>query len=144
MLATVLFCAAEELPNTSALPAPLTELPLLLVDGQLVPMLDATIDTLAPETNADVVGPTDVAGVYDVAGVISAATGQAHFTLADGSTLDATYTGGLAACASCTITQVSPRVQRLEVTGNDITAGGLHLGQTGVTRTLRWDVYVVD
>jgi hypothetical protein len=42
------------------------------------------------------------------------------------------------------ITRVSARVQRLQVTGNDITAGGLHLGQTGVIRTLRWDLFVVD
>jgi alpha-glucosidase (family GH31 glycosyl hydrolase) len=129
---------------TATLPAPLTELPLLLVDGQLVPMLDATIDTLAPETNPDVIGPSDVAGVYDVAGVISATSGQAHFTLADGGTLDATYTGNLTSCTDCMITRVSARVQRLQVTGNDITAGGLHLGQTGVTRTLRWDLFVVD
>lgn len=126
------------------LPAPVTELPLLLVDGELVPLLDASIDTLAPETNPDVVGPTDVAGVYDVAGAISAGTGAARFTLADGGVLEATYTGALAPCTGCTITQVSPRVQRIEVTGNDVTAGGLHLGATGVTRTLRWDLYVID
>ena len=126
------------------MPAPVTELPLLLVDGQLVPLLDPTIDTLAPETNPDVVGPGDVAGVYDVAGVISAGTGAAHFTLADGSTLDATYTGGLATCTGCTITQVGARVQRVQVSGSDVTAGGLHLGETGVSRTLSWDLYVID
>jgi len=128
----------------ATLPAPLTELPLLLVDGQLVPMLDPTIDTLAPETNAGVVGPSDVAGVYDVTGVISAATGLASFTLAGGATLAASYAGGLAACTGCTITQVSARVQRIQVTGSDVTAGGLHLTQTNVARTLRWDLYVID
>jgi alpha-glucosidase (family GH31 glycosyl hydrolase) len=131
--------------NTMAtLPAPVTELPLLLVDGQLVPMLDPTIDTLATETNATVVGPTDVANVYDVTGVISAATAHSTFTFADGSTLGATYGGGLATCTGCTITQVSARVQRIQVTGSDVTAGGLHLSQQGVTRTLRWDLYVID
>jgi alpha-glucosidase (family GH31 glycosyl hydrolase) len=128
----------------ATLPAPVTELPLLLVDGQLVPLLDPTIDTLAPETNPTVVGPADVANVYDVAGVISAASGQAHFTLADGSTLDATYAGGLATCTGCTITQVSARVQRIQVTGSDVTAGGLHLTESGVTRALSWDLYVID
>jgi sulfoquinovosidase len=130
--------------TTVTLPAPVTELPLLLVDGQLVPMLDPTIDTLATETNATVVGPTDVADVYDVTGVISATTGHSTFTFADGSTLDATYAGGLATCTGCTITQVSARVQRIQVTGSDVTAGGLHVSQQGVTRTLRWDLFVID
>lgn len=130
--------------TTVTLPAPVTELPLLLVEGTLVPMLDASIDTLAPETNPNVVGPTDVADVYDVVGVISRAGGHSSFALVEGGTLDATYAGGLAPCTGCTITRVSARVQRIQVTGSDVTAGGLHLTETGITRTLRWDLYVID
>jgi hypothetical protein len=39
---------------------------------------------------------------------------------------------------------VSARVQRIQVTGSDVTAGGLHVSAQGVTRTLRWDLYVID
>jgi len=123
------------------LPAPLTELPLLLVDGQLVPLLDPTIDTLAPESDPSIVGPDDVAGFYDVAGVLSPATGSAHFTLADGTTLDATYTGGLTGCTGCTVTQISPRVQRVQVTGP--VTGALTTSSTS-SRTIRWDLYLID
>ena len=71
---------------TVTVPAALDKLPLLLVDGTLLPLLDPTIDTLADETNPDVVGPGDVADVYDVVGMISKSTGAAQFTLADGGT----------------------------------------------------------
>lgn len=131
--------------GTVTLPAPLRELPLLLVDGGLVPLYDATIATLAPETNASVVGPSDVADVFDVAGAVSKATGKATFTLADGGTLTATYSGASISCAGCTVTQVSSRVQRVQVTTTaDTTAGGLALKSTNVTRKLRWDIYVID
>jgi len=131
--------------TTATLPAPLTELPLLLVDGSLVPMLDPTIDTLAPETSATVVGPTDVADVYDVAGAVSRATGRATFTLADGGTLEADYDGSPIACTGCTVTAISPRVQHVQVeTTTEVTAGGLSLHTTNITRRLRWDVYVID
>jgi alpha-glucosidase (family GH31 glycosyl hydrolase) len=131
--------------SIATLPAPLTELPLLLVDGSLVPMLDPSIDTLAPESSATVIGPTDVADVYDVAGAISRATGRATFTLADGGVLAASYDGSPIACTGCTVTRVGPRVQRVQVTTTaDLAAGGLALHASGVTRRLRWDVYVVD
>jgi alpha-glucosidase len=127
------------------LPAPLDELPLLLVDGSLIPMLDPTIDTLAPETSPTVIGPTDVANVYDVAGAISKALGRATFTLADGSTLEADYDGTAIACAGCTVTQIGPRVQRVQVDATaDVAAGGLSLHSTGITRSLSWDLYVID
>ncbi len=129
---------------TATLPAPLTELPLLLVDGGLVPLLDPSIDTLAPETSPTVIGPTDVADVYDVAGALSSATARASFTLADGTTLDAHYDGSPIACTGCTVTQVGPRVQRVQVEATaDVAAGGLTLHGPG-SRRLRWDVYVID
>lgn len=134
-------------------PAPLDKLPLFLVDGQLVPLLDASIETLMPETIAAVVGPTDVADVYDVVGMVSAATGKATFTLADGGTLTATYaaggsgggSGGGVACASCTITRLSPRLQRVQAEASgDLDAGALTLRASGIARRLRWDLYIVD
>jgi alpha-D-xyloside xylohydrolase len=131
--------------TVATLPAPLTEIPLLLVDGGLVPMLDPTIDTLAVETSPTVVGPTDVADVYDVAGAISRATGSATFTLADGGVLAAHYDGSAIACTGCTITRVGPRVQRVQVTAtSDVAAGGLALHSSGIARRLRWDLYVID
>ena len=127
--------------TTATLPAPLTELPLLLVDGVLIPMLDPTIDTLAAETSATVVGPTDVADVYDVVGAISK---TASFTFGDTSTLAASYDGTAIACAGCTVTRISPRVQRVQVEAtSDVAAGGLTLHAT-VARRLRWDLYVID
>jgi sulfoquinovosidase len=126
-------------------PAPLDKLPLLLVDGTLLPLLDPTIDTVADESNATVVGPGDVADVYDVVGMISTASGAARFTLADGGTLSATYAGNVAACTSCTLTRLGSRLQRLQVEAqSDVDAGGLHLSSSAVSRRLRWDLYIVD
>jgi hypothetical protein len=91
-----------------------------------------------------VIGPSDVADVYDVAGAISHTTGRALFPLADG-TLEADYDGSPIACAGCTVTRVGPRVQRVEVEATgDVAAGGLSLHASGITRRLRWDVYVID
>lgn len=130
---------------TVTLPAPLTELPLLLVDGTLIPMLDPSIDTLAVEASPTVVGPTDVAAVYDVAGVISRASGAAAFTLADGGALAAHYDGTSITCAGCTVTRIGPRVQRVQVEATaDVVAGGLTLHAASISRRLRWDVYVID
>ena len=130
---------------TATLPAPLAELPLLLVDGALVPMLDPSIDTLSPESSPTVIGPTDVADVYDVAGAISRATRRATFALADGGTLEASYDGLPIACTGCTVTRVGPRVQRVQLEATaDVAAGGLSLRSAGVTRRLRWDVYIID
>ena len=133
---------------TVTVPAPLDKLPLLLVDGALLPLYDPTIDTLAPESSPTVIGPTDVADVYDVVGLLSAATGRASFTLADGGTLSATYAGGLQApaCAGCaTVTRLGPRLQRIQVSAQaDLVAGGLLLSSSAVSRRLRWDLYIVD
>jgi sulfoquinovosidase len=126
------------------LPAALDKLPLLLVDGTLLPLLDPTIDTLAPAT-PPTVGAADVADVYDVVGMISTATGAARFTLADGGTLAASYAGNLAACATCTVTRLGARLQRVQVEATgDVDAGGLHLSSSAVSRRLRWDLYIVD
>jgi hypothetical protein len=109
-----------------------------------LPLLDPTIDTLAPAT-PPTVGAADVADVYDVVGMISTATGAARFTLADGGTLAASYAGNLAACATCTVTRLGARLQRVQVEATgDVDAGGLHLSSSAVSRRLRWDLYIVD
>jgi Glycosyl hydrolase family 31 C-terminal domain len=128
--------------TTVTLPAPLTELPLLLVDGALVPMLDASIDTLALDSAPAVIGPRDVADVYDVVGALSH---TATFTLADGGVLAAQYDRSPIACSGCTVTRIGPRVQRVQVEATgDVAAGGLALHAAGVARRVRWDVYVID
>lgn len=43
------------------------------------------------------------------------------------------------------VTRIGPRVQRVQVAATtDVAAGGLSLHASGVTRRLRWDVYVID
>jgi hypothetical protein len=43
------------------------------------------------------------------------------------------------------VTAIGPRVQRVQVSATaDVSAGGLTLHASGVARTLRWDVYVID
>ncbi|MEI8255196.1 MAG: TIM-barrel domain-containing protein [Deltaproteobacteria bacterium] len=86
--------------STATIDAPLDRLPLFLRDGYLVPLLDPTIDTLADESNVDVVGPADVAAVYDVVGFLSARAAPAVFTLWDGTRLQATWQGAFVPPAS--------------------------------------------
>ncbi len=143
------------------LAAPLEQMPLLLRDGYLVPLLDPTIDTLSEEDHAEVVGPADVADVYDVAGVLSTDSGEARFELADGGTLAATLDGAFAAPAlteaadaaelstctpGCYLTEdLGAGVTRVRIThdGGTLDAGGLHLASdTG--RRARWDLYLVE
>jgi hypothetical protein len=69
------------------LSAPLDKLPLLLRAGQIVPLLDERIDTLADEAHPDVVSPKDVSDVYDVVTLLSAAHPEARVALHDGSVL---------------------------------------------------------
>lgn len=71
------------------LPAPLTKLPLLLASGQILPLLDRSIETLAEATDEGVVTPSRVADRLDV--ILALRPGEeAHLTLTDGTELDAT------------------------------------------------------
>jgi len=70
------------------IPAPLGKLPLLLKDGGIVPMLDASIETLAPATDPTVVTIDQVKDRLDVLVALSAGK-DAKFVLADGTTLEA-------------------------------------------------------
>ena len=144
--------------RTVTLPAPLDKLPLLLRENQLVPMLDASIETLAEASAPTVVGPTDVADVYDVVGRVTAG-GVARFTLWDGDSFEARLSGPLtasaglsaasdaAALASCDgcyrIEELPGGVVRLRASARSgsIAAGGLALsGQS--RRRIRWDIYL--
>jgi sulfoquinovosidase len=80
-----------------AIPAPLAKLPLLVKDGGIVPMLDASIETLAPATDPTVVTPQKVADRLDVIVALSAGK-EARITLVDGTELVARRkaTGGAA------------------------------------------------
>jgi len=53
-----------------------------------VPLLDASIDTLAEESNPDEVGPSDVADVYDAYVLLSDESPSAQLTLHDGTQLE--------------------------------------------------------
>jgi alpha-D-xyloside xylohydrolase len=147
--------------GTSAnLDAPLEKLPLLLRDGHLIPMLDPTIDTLAEESHSEVVGRTDVATTYDVVGFVTATTGEASFSLWNGFVFEVTWTGGLSApslpeaatedelltCGGCyLIEDLGGGLSRIRITSSDgtVTAGGLQVLKD-VTRTIRWDLYLVE
>jgi alpha-D-xyloside xylohydrolase len=147
--------------DTVTLDAPLGKLPLLLADGQLVPLLDPSIDTLSEEQSPDIVGPADVADVYDVVGLLSRAAGHATFQLADGDSFDARFAApfappdlpaaadeaSIATCAACwRRDDLGGNLVRVRVTvtgGTDVHAGGLTLAQHARPRT-RWDLYLVD
>jgi alpha-glucosidase (family GH31 glycosyl hydrolase) len=141
---------------TVTLDAPLDKLPLLLRAGYLVPMLDPAIDTLADETNPDVVGHADVADVYDVVGLVDGA-GAAGATLYDGDTFSAVADGEpttaglqeadepeLSTCDSCyLVTELAGGLRRVRVTtsATTVTAGGVTFTASS-ERRIRFDVYV--
>lgn len=141
------------------LDAPLGELPLLLRAGHLVPLLDATIDTLAEESRDDVVGPGDVADVYDVVGLLAPAAAQATFTLWDGGTLEARLEGAFAppaglpeaadeaellTCAGCwRLDALAGGLARVRISApaGTVAAGGLTL-TSAAGRRIRWELYL--
>src|SRR5262249_61464315 len=130
------------------LDAPLAKLPLLLRDGQLVPLLDASMEPLFDAS--DVVGPSAVADVYDVVGLVSQ---RAAF----GSQLAVVRSGAFAppagfeavddpsACARCyRVDDLGGGLLRLRLTtsgADDVVAGGITLTQHARPRT-RWDLYL--
>jgi alpha-glucosidase (family GH31 glycosyl hydrolase) len=143
-----------------SLDAPLDKLPLLLRAGQLVPLLDPSIDTLAPEDLATVIGPSEVADVYDVVGLLSQGD-DAAFTLADGGTLRASLDGpfappglavapdeaSLSVCVpGCYLVDtVSADLDRVRISheGGSVEGGGL-IVTADVDRRVRWDLYIVQ
>ncbi len=142
------------------IPAPLDKLPVFLVENQILPMLDPSIDTLAPATDPTVVTLATVADRLDVQ-VALGPGGQAHLVLNDGTVLDAQRLGADAGnpgalaqaplrampdCASCFDAQLSGDVARLRVNtplaaSSDVTLEDVHLVVTGgPSRRVRWDV----
>ena len=140
--------------------APLGVLPMWLVEGQMVPLLDPSIDTLAPATDPSVVTPQTVANVLDVR--VALAPGQtATMTLADGTTLSASRgasdqgnpgnlaestEAGIADCQGCYSSAPEGDVQRLRITtaekeSTSVTLDDVHLQASGpIARRFRWDV----
>jgi alpha-glucosidase (family GH31 glycosyl hydrolase) len=113
--------------------APLERLPLLLRAGQLVPLYDASIDTLSATDAPDVVDASDVADVYDV--VVLLEPGKpATAELWDGTKLEAAWDG----------TEVTGGVVTIETpAGAAATHGGVRVRGTG-GRRIRWQVYVAS
>ncbi len=144
----------------AVLPAPLDRLPLLLKDGGIVPLLDPSIETLAPATESTVVSPEKVKDRLDV--LVALTPGRdASITLADGTRLVARRAAAsgapsnlpevapdaLATCeGGCVSASAEGGVDRLRLTtplGTDyvVTHGDVTLEAHGPTaRRVRWDV----
>jgi alpha-glucosidase (family GH31 glycosyl hydrolase) len=91
--------AVYEGGRRATLPAPLGRLPLLIKDGGIVPLLDASIETLAPATEPSVVTLDKVKDLLDV--VVALSPGRdARIVLADGTELVARRAAASAAPSS--------------------------------------------
>ena len=148
-----------------SLPAPLAKLPLLVRDGGIVPMLDASIDTLAPATDPTVVTPATVADRLDVIAALSPGK-EARITLADGTELVARRRAGanassgyplvtaeqIAMCTGkpggegCLVASEEGSVSRLRITtplaaATVVAHDDVELSAKGpLARRIRWDV----
>jgi alpha-glucosidase (family GH31 glycosyl hydrolase) len=145
--------------------APLDVIPVYLRSGGIVPMLDPSVQTIAPDQDDTVVSAPEVAGVLDVRAAIDPATTSAQMTLTDGTTLTVGYPAAgvqlpaglaaaqaesdLATCNSCGRVDPLPAgAQRVRITtasepAGIVVAGGLLLAHGGGTRKVRWDVIVL-
>jgi alpha-glucosidase (family GH31 glycosyl hydrolase) len=146
--------------DVAKIPAPLGKLPLLLVSQQILPLLDPSIETLAPATDPTVVTREKVADRIDVM-VALPPGGEARLVLEDGAELVATRgkadqgnpgklgevsAADIADCSNCFTASSQGAVQRLRVnsgvgTGSDLTIADVHLTvKGGPARRVRWDV----
>ncbi|MBS2024858.1 MAG: glycoside hydrolase family 31 protein [Deltaproteobacteria bacterium] len=144
------------------LAAPLTHLPLLLRAGQLVPLLDASVQTLAQHTEPSVISAQDVADRLDVRVALSVGE-AASLTLADGSQLSASRgaadagnpgalvavdEAALPACALCALAESARpdgvrrvRANSSATSTSEILLEDLTLRASGPSaRRIRWDV----
>jgi alpha-glucosidase (family GH31 glycosyl hydrolase) len=142
------------------LPAPLARLPLLLKDGGIVPLLDPSIETLAPATEPSVVSLERVKDRLDVIVALSPGR-EARIVLADGTELVARRVAAsgapsalpevepdaLASCdKGCVNASVEGGVDRLRVTtplasDHSVTHGDVTLDVHGpAARRVRWDI----
>jgi alpha-glucosidase len=143
----------------STIPAPLTKLPLLVKDGGIVPLLDSSIETLAPASDPTVVTTAKVADRLDVVVALSPGK-EARIVLADGTELVARRktSGGaasgfpavsadqLATCDGCFVASEEGMVSRLRVTTplvavSDVAHDDVEVSAHGPSaRRVRWDV----
>ena len=146
--------------------APIDIVPLYLLSGGIVPMLDSTVVTLAPHTDPSVVGIDDVRDRMDLIAAIDVITGSGREVLADGTVFDIALATGataiptgmtmatpdpagdamLASCASASARIQGTRVQITvpAVTDAVVQAGALRLHHHSATPLCaRWDVTVV-
>jgi alpha-glucosidase (family GH31 glycosyl hydrolase) len=150
--------------------APLDLLPLWMRSGGIVPMLDAAVETLAPDASPDVVSAADRAGILDVRAAIDSKTGVGEARMVDGTTFYMEYPGGdvalpttittvtdetvLASCDACGKIDALPGgATRVRITVGGITgvsestviAGPLVLrtGRAPIPTRFRWDVAVM-
>jgi alpha-glucosidase (family GH31 glycosyl hydrolase) len=144
-------------------PAPLTSLPLFLKSGGIVPMLDPTIMTLAPATDPLVITTDKVADVLDARVALDPGATTASFTMADGSTLEATLVGGdiafpmgsspsqdISTCMMCGYVAMLPSgVKHVAFASSSEMQGTLNLGAlilkhaNPTARRIRWDVAIL-
>ena len=148
-----------------SIPAPLAKLPLLVKDGGIVPMLDASIETLAPASDPTVVTPAQVADRLDVVVALSPGK-EARIVLADGTELVARRkpaggaASGFAAVAAeqiatcvglppdqgCLVAAEDGMVARLRLTTpltatSTVAHDDVELSAKGpIVRRIRWDI----
>jgi alpha-glucosidase (family GH31 glycosyl hydrolase) len=139
-------------------PAPIDALPLFLVEGQVLPLLDEDVQTLAPATSPGVVTVFDRADVLDVV-VALAPSATASLTLVDGATLTARRAGGatspglrevasaaeVRSCRDCYHRVRREGFDEVLVVGQaSVTVDGLTLElQGGPSRRVRWRVLLL-
>lgn len=142
-------------PAMVTVPAPLDRLPMFLVADQMLPLLDADVQTLG--TGTGTVTEADRLDVLDVIVALSA-NGTATFTMADGTVLTASHMSGtantttatdptqLASCDGCSLVDTFGTVPRVRATSalateSSLVVNGLTLSaKSTVPRHLRWDV----
>jgi sulfoquinovosidase len=142
---------------------PLDTMALFLKSGQLVPLLDPSIQTLVhTATDPTVVTLDSVKDVLDVRAALDLAANAAAITLVDGTSLAASLAPGalalpsdltvaatdddLSTCAACGKIDVLPSgVQRVRVStsASTIVVGALTLSRPVGTQRIRWDVAVL-
>lgn len=138
---------------TVDLPAPLGELPLLLVAGQILPMIDASVMTLAPATDAAVVTAAAMGDRLDAQ--VALAPGQAaQLSLWDGTvlqaqraadgptSLSAVDASSLPDCALCYEDEPARlRANTAVATDSELSVREVRLSAHGASaRRIRWDV----
>jgi alpha-glucosidase len=127
--------AVYEGGQRASIPAPLAKLPLLVRDGGIVPMLDPSIETLAPATDPTVVTPATVADRLDV--IVALTPGkEARITLADGTELVARRKTPASARAASGYAAV-PAEELAMCTGKPASEGCLDAGNEGMVSRLR-------